>query len=58
MVRWLLYLVFVVIGWVIIKRLAPILTPVVAAAGIAYLLDPLVERVVESGMKRHSYNFV
>ena len=32
MVRWLLYLVFVVIGWVILKRLAPVLTPILAAA--------------------------
>lgn len=52
MLRWLLYLVFVVIGWVILKRLAPILTPVVAAAAIAYLLDPLVEGLVARGVKR------
>lgn len=52
MVRWLLYLVFVVIGWVILKRLAPVLTPILAAAAIAYLLDPLVERLVDRGMKR------
>lgn len=54
MVRWLLYLTFVVIGWVILKRLAPVLTPILAAAAIAYLLDPLVERLVESGMSRVS----
>ncbi|HUH04401.1 MAG TPA: AI-2E family transporter [Kofleriaceae bacterium] len=52
MVRWLLYLVFVVIGWVILKHLAPVLTPILAAAAIAYLLDPLVERLVESGLSR------
>lgn len=54
MVRWLLYLVFVVIGWLILKRLAPVLTPILAAAAIAYLLDPLVERLVESGLSRVS----
>ncbi len=52
MVRWLLYLIFVVIGWLILHRLAPILTPVLAAAGIAYLLDPLAERLVARGMNR------
>lgn len=52
MVRWLLYLIFVVIGWLILHRLAPILTPVLAAAGIAYLLDPLVDRLVARGMNR------
>lgn len=45
MVRWLLYLAFIIIGWVVLKRLAPVLMPVVVAMGIAYLLDPLVERL-------------
>ena len=45
MVRWLLYLAFIVIGFLLIRRLAPILAPVLAAAGIAYLLDPLVDRL-------------
>jgi predicted PurR-regulated permease PerM len=49
-----LYLAFVVIGWVILKRLAPVLTPILAAAAIAYLLDPLVERLEGSGMSRIS----
>lgn len=45
MTRWLLYLVFIIIGWVVLRHLAPVLTPVIVAAGIAYLLDPLVERL-------------
>jgi predicted PurR-regulated permease PerM len=52
MVKWLLYMVFVVIGFLILRRLAPVLTPVFAAAGIAYLLDPLVDRLVARGFKR------
>jgi predicted PurR-regulated permease PerM len=52
MVRWLLYMVFTVIGFLILRKLAPVLTPVFAAAGIAYLLDPLVDRLVARGVKR------
>ncbi len=52
MVRWLLYLAFVVIGYTIMRRLAPVLTPVLAAAGIAYLLDPLCDRAEARGISR------
>ncbi|ACY15810.1 AI-2E family transporter [Haliangium ochraceum] len=52
MVRWLLYLVFVVIAYWVLQRLAPVLAPLLAAAGIAYLLDPLVEKLEASGMRR------
>ncbi len=52
MVRWLLYLVFVVIGFVILKRLGPVLAPVLVAAAIAYLLDPWVDRLEARGVRR------
>ena len=52
MVRWLLYAVFVVIGYVIVKYLATVLAPILAAFGIAYLLDPVVERMVARGASR------
>lgn len=52
MVRWLLILAFVVIGFVILRKLAPVLAPIVAAAGIAYLLDGSVDELVRRGMKR------
>jgi predicted PurR-regulated permease PerM len=52
MVRWLLILVFVVIGWSVLSRLASILAPILAAMGIAYLLDPVLERMVARGMSR------
>ncbi|HWN66834.1 MAG TPA: AI-2E family transporter, partial [Haliangium sp.] len=52
MVRWLLYLVFVVIAYMVLSRLAPVLAPLLAAAGIAYLLDPLVDWLEARGMRR------
>jgi predicted PurR-regulated permease PerM len=52
MVRWLLILVFVVIGWNVVSSLASILAPILAAMGIAYLLDPVLERMVARGMSR------
>ena len=45
MVRWLLYLVFVLIAAWVIQRVAPVITPLLVAAGIAYLLDPWVDRL-------------
>jgi len=52
MVRWLLYLVFLVIGFTILRRVASVLTPLLAAAGIAYLLDPVVDKLEARGMSR------
>lgn len=52
MVRWLLYLAFLVIGYFILTRLAPVLTPLIAAAGVAYLLDGAVDRLEARGVNR------
>ncbi len=52
MVRWLLYAVFVVVGWQIIGTLAAVMGPILAAFGIAYLLDPVLERMVARGVSR------
>jgi predicted PurR-regulated permease PerM len=52
LVRWLLIIVFVVIGWWIVSKLAAILAPILAALGIAYLLDPVLEKLVARGMSR------
>jgi predicted PurR-regulated permease PerM len=52
MIRWLLYLVFVVIAYLVLSRLAPVLAPLLAASGIAYLLDPLVDWLEARGMRR------
>lgn len=52
MVRWLLYLVFVVVAYLILRQLGPILAPVLAAAGVAYLLDRLVDKMAARGVNR------
>ena len=52
MVRWLLILSFVVIGYMILRKLGPVLAPILAAAAIAYLLDGWVDALVARGMKR------
>ncbi len=52
MVRYLLYMTFVVIGYFILLALAPVLAPIVGAAGVAYLLDGAVDWMVARGIKR------
>ena len=52
LVRWGLILIFVVIGWGVVSKLATILAPILVALGIAYLLDPIVEKLVARGMSR------
>ena len=52
MVKWLLYLVFVVVAYLMVRVLGPVLTPVLAAAGVAYLLDGAVDRLAGRGLNR------
>jgi len=52
MLRWLLIAVFVVLGWIVLRFLASILGPILAALGIAYMLDPVLERLVRRGVPR------
>lgn len=52
MVRWLLYLGIAVLSFVVLRKLAPILMPVVAAGGVAYLLDGWADTLVEKGLSR------
>lgn len=52
MVRYLLYCTFVVIFYLVLRKLGPILFPVVAAAGVAYLLDGAVDSLCKRGMNR------
>jgi predicted PurR-regulated permease PerM len=52
MIRWLLYAVFVVVGYWIVSHVAHVIAPILVAAGIAYLLDPVLERMVARGMSR------
>ena len=52
MLRWLLIAVFIVLGWLVLRFLASVLGPILAALGIAYLLDPVLERLVRRGVPR------
>ena len=52
MVRWLLTIVFIVMGYWLVSALTDVLAPLLAAAGIAYLLDPLADRLERRGMRR------
>ena len=49
LVRWLLLAIFVALGYLVISYLAGVLAPILAALGIAYLLNPVLERVVRRG---------
>jgi predicted PurR-regulated permease PerM len=52
MLRWLLIAIFVVLGWIVLRFLATVLAPILAALGIAYMLDPVLERLVRRGIPR------
>jgi predicted PurR-regulated permease PerM len=52
MLRWLLIAVFVVLGWIVTSYLASVLAPILAALGIAYLLSPVLDRLVHRGFNR------
>ena len=43
---------FVVVGYIALRYIANVLVPVLAALGIAYLLNPVLERLVRYGMSR------
>ena len=52
MLRWLLIAVFVVLGWLVLSYLATVLAPILAALGIAYLLNPVLDRLTGAGLNR------
>jgi predicted PurR-regulated permease PerM len=52
MVRWLLYAAVVVVAYVILRKLSTVVMPVVAAAGVAYLLDGWVDALAKRGVRR------
>ena len=52
MLRWVLILIFVVTAWVVLSYLAGVLGPILAALGIAYLLNPVLEMLVRRGFSR------
>jgi predicted PurR-regulated permease PerM len=52
MVKWLLYLVFIIISWWTVTYLASVLSLVLVALGIAYLLSPPLDWMVSKGIPR------
>lgn len=52
MLRWALIIIFVVAGWLTLSYIAKVLAPVLAALGIAYLLNPVLDRMVRWGLPR------
>ncbi len=52
LLRWALIIIFVAFGWVVLSYIAKVLAPVLAALGMAYLLDPVLDRLVRAGMSR------
>jgi predicted PurR-regulated permease PerM len=52
LLRWLLIMIFVVLGYVVLSYLAGVLAPILSAFGIAYLLNPVLERLVRHGASR------
>jgi predicted PurR-regulated permease PerM len=52
LLRWLLIMTFVVLGYFVLSYLAGVLAPILTAFGIAYLLNPLLARLVRRGASR------
>ena len=52
LVRWVLIIGFVVLGWIVLAYTAHVLAPILAAMGIAYLLHPIAEALTRRGMSR------
>jgi predicted PurR-regulated permease PerM len=52
LLRWLLIMTFVVLAYLVLSYLAAVLAPILTAFGIAYLLNPLLERLVKRGASR------
>jgi predicted PurR-regulated permease PerM len=52
LLRWLLIIGFVVLGWVVLSYLAHVLAPILAALLISYLLNPLADALSRRGMSR------
>jgi predicted PurR-regulated permease PerM len=52
LLRWALIIIFIAFGWIVLSYIAKVLAPVLAALGIAYLLNPVLERLVAYGMSR------
>lgn len=52
MLRWLLIVIFIVLGYITLKYVAAVMAPLIAAFAIAYLLHPVLEALVARGFSR------
>jgi predicted PurR-regulated permease PerM len=52
MLRWLLIVVFIALGYIALKYVAAVMAPLIAAFAIAYLLQPVLEAAVARGISR------
>ena len=52
MLRWLLIALIVVLAWLTLSYLAGVLAPILVAFGIAYLLNPVLNRLTHHGFSR------
>ncbi len=52
LVRWLLILAFIVLAYVVLDYVAHVLAPILAALGIAYLLNPILDGLTSRGLRR------
>ncbi len=52
LVRWLLILAFIVLAYVVLNYVAHVLAPILAALGIAYLLNPILDALTSRGLRR------
>lgn len=48
LLRWLLIATFIVMGYVVLSYLAGVLGPILAALGIAYLLNPVLDLIANA----------
>lgn len=52
MLRWLLIVLFIILGYSVLKYVTAVMAPLIAAFAIAYLLHPVLDRLVAAGVSR------
>ena len=52
LLRWLLIIGFVVLGYIVLSYIAHVLAPILAALGIAYMLNPILDALTRRGFSR------
>lgn len=52
MLRWLLIVLFIILGYSVLKYVTAVMAPLIATFAIAYLLHPVLDRLVAAGVSR------